>query len=340
MKIGVVGPFNPHILKDYLVEDSDKIPNINNAATSVNLYVLGLMNTGNEVEVFTTDNINGKEYVLQGDGIKIHIISNRTRIKGFRKIRCSKNIYRSIKKEINNLDIIHAEWTYEYAYAVRRFKGKKPIFCSVRDWCPYLIKLAKTIEEKYYWGMCYFMFNKVMRTKQFTFIANSNYICNQITRRYPNRSVAIIPNPFFSKKILTTKGKKTGQLNFISIAQSLIDPRKNIEVLLVAFHKYLVTNNNSKLILVGYYSREWKNQMEQKNLLDNVVLLGVIKYDDVFVFPNETYKVKKNGKFNYFFMNTVVSRAFVYRAALAAFLRYIYFSGSFRYCRRRSCAEA
>ena len=140
--------------------------------------------------------------------------------------------------EISSLDILHAEWTYEYAYAMLPFVYQKKVYCSVRDWCPYLLSIAKGWHEKVYWKTSYFMFKKIMQEHRIHFIANSNYTKERITGDYPKNDVTIIPNPIQRSFICDSRDNYPDHPVFVSISQSLQNTRKNYKKLLEAFQLY------------------------------------------------------------------------------------------------------
>lgn len=281
MTIGIAGPFNPYCVRDFFNEKAD-IPNINITASSVNIYVRSLLNCGYNVIVFTSIPFDIEPRVLRGDRIVVYCISAKYFIRGFGRYRMHKRIRESIKKEIAQIDVLHAEWTYEYALAVLPFVNTIPVFCSVRDWCPYLLANSQTLYSKYYWHMSYFMFNRVMNENRVTFIANSQYIFDKISTSYPDNKVVIIPNPIEIDSILISRDEYPVSPVFVSISASLSNPRKNIKTLLVAFKKYTSNRPEAKLILIGSYTDKWLNYIKAEKLLDNVELKGQLNRSDVF----------------------------------------------------------
>lgn len=281
MRIGIAGPFNPIIVKDYLPKNVT-VPNINMAATSVNLYVRALLQLGHSVTVFTSYPQKGKSYCIKGKRICVHLISSKFNIKGFGRARMPHRIRKEIEKEIDNLDILHAEWTYEYAYAIKKYHSIRPIYCSVRDWCPYLLTLANGWVSKYYWYMSYMLFLGVMNQREFRFIANSTYTERQILSKYPEAKVFKIPNPLLEEYVRKERADYPENTTFVSISQSLLEKRKNYKSLLLAFRKYREYRPKSVLKLIGNYTMEWKKNMTDLGLLDGVDLLGSVSHDQVF----------------------------------------------------------
>ena len=199
-----------------------------------------------------------------------------------------KRVYKALEKYIDESEIIHAQWTYEFALGALHFKGRKPLFCSVRDWCPYILSLAKGGMAKYYWTMSYFIFKKVMKGDSFKFIANSEYTKSQILGDYPEKDVAIIPNPIDSRFILRNREIYPDNPVFISISYSVASPRKNNIKLLEAFHIYHKEKPKASLILIGACPEDLKVQLEKDELLDGVILKGLQDHDDVIKLIDES----------------------------------------------------
>lgn len=281
MRIGIAGPFNPYCVADYFDKDTS-LPNVNITASSVNTYVRALLEKGHDIVVFTTDSTSDRTKVYIGKNITIYCLHNRFKIRGFTRYRMHGRIRNCVKRELNNLDILHAEWTYEYAYALLPFVSIKPVFCSVRDWCPYLLTLAKGRKEQYYWKMSYYMFKKVMKENRVRFIANSDYTYKSIKDAYPQNNVDIIPNPIQRSFIREQRDDYPEKPVFVSISQSIQNIRKNYKTLLKAFQQYLVKHPDARLILIGWYSEEWKASMDEEQLLRNVELKGSMNHDEIF----------------------------------------------------------
>lgn len=281
MKIGIAGPFNPKCVEAYFDEGID-LPNINITASSVNTYVNGLLELGHEVIVFTTDSTAQATKVFSGNHITIYAMNNKFIVRGFARYRMHKRIRKAIQREIDKIDILHAEWTYEYAYAMLPFVKEKKVYCSVRDWCPYLLSIAKDKKEKYYWRMSLFMFKRVMQERNIHFIANSNYTKEKIIGDYPNNTVTIIPNPIQRSFIIEERTNYPESPVFVSISQSIQNIRKNYITLLKAFQLYLKQRPDAKLILIGWYSEEWFQKVQDEGLLKNVELKGSMNHDDIF----------------------------------------------------------
>ena len=192
-----------------------------------------------------------------------------------------RRITNAIRKEIDELEVLHAHWTYEYAKAIIPFAGQKPIFDTVRDWCPYQLSLMKG-REKIDWLLKNRTFRQVMSEKRMTFIANSAYTKEMIIEAYPDKLVPVIPNPIDKNWILEAK-KNEEKHKIVSIATGLLSPRKNIGTLLEAFSLYRRDYQEAELHLVGGFEeqRETFKNWKEKGLLQGVTLHGLLSHDEL-----------------------------------------------------------
>lgn len=287
MRIGIVGPFNPAFIADYL-EEKD-IPSINEAATAVNTLVRELLEQGQEVKVFTQHTLLPQEYrVLKGRAVEVFMIPTGIlpNLLGFHQMIVGqfylpKRITKFIKKQIDNLDVLHAHWTYEYARAASMVSGRIPVFDTVRDWCPYQLSIMKG-RSRVDWQLKSITFRKVMADGNIKFIANSAYTHRMIKESFPDKNVPVIPNPIDKKWILDVK-KVTVKHKIVSIATGLLSPRKNIGTLLEAFSLYKRDFRDAELHLVGGYDEqnETFRQWKANGLFDGVTLHGSMPHDEL-----------------------------------------------------------
>lgn len=289
MRIGIVGPFNPAFIADYLEEKN--IPSINEAATALNTLVRELLEQGQEVKVFTQHPLLPQEYkVLKGKNVEVFLIPSGIlpHLLGFHQLVVGqfylpRRIAKVIKKEVGSLDVLHAHWTYEYARAASMLSDRIPVYDTVRDWCPYQLSIMKG-RGRLDWQLKTITFRKVMADKNITFIANSDYTKKKIIEAYPEKTVPVIPNPIDKSWILEEK-KSESQHKIISIATGLLSPRKNIGCLLEAFAMYRKKFADAELHLVGGYdkSSEVYSAWEINELLEGVVLHGALPHDELAV---------------------------------------------------------
>lgn len=289
MNIGIVSNINPGELREFLY-DNQVIPKSYSMSSSVQAIVTGLIKLGHNVIAFSpisAKSIHGKKtVVIEGPHLKIYLIRVLPKIDYLiRHLYLPQLISRFIKKELSNLDVLHAQWTYECSAATIPFSCKRPTFCSVRDWWPVQYEYFKKEDrhQRILWGRTKrIMFEKTMQDSHITFVANSEYTKRQITDLYPHYNVPIIPNPIIEEYIASNNEYVFNNV-FVSIANSLFEKRKNITTLLEAFSQYYRERKGARLILVGDYSKDdaiYKD-WQKNNLLHGVEFCGILPHDQV-----------------------------------------------------------
>ena len=294
MTIGIVSPFNPLFIKEYLNEEN--VPFLHNSATAVNTLVKSFLNKGHHVKVFTTCSDISEIKILKGKQVEVYLVPSGL-IKSKPSFKHSflldsffvhRRLSQAIDKQVNEIDVLHAHWTYDFAVACLPFVNKVPVFVTVRDWCPYIVSIQKGFANKIAWRIKYGLFKKVMDCSKVHLIANSKYTYDKIVSDYPQKNVNIIFNPIDECYIIERKQKDVSD-NFISIAQIVDDPRKNIESLLKAFSIYNKQHEDAKLHIVGGINRnsDTYKRWDREGLLKNVVLFGNMKHAEMMRLMDE-----------------------------------------------------
>lgn len=263
MRIGIVAPFNPVSVQNYFKEP---LIEANQMASSVNNLVVSFLEAGNSVCVFTLVNTTQTvKYV--GKGITLYVIGTNAKNifnRSFPSLRKQAvKLVPYIREELDNLDVIHAQWCYEYALAAREFEMVKPVYCTIRDIAPVIFKnmtvdgkLFRLI-NKLYWAYRIIVFNKVISDTNISFVANSEYTRDYFKSRFPSRQIDLIYNSIEDSNILLEPvSKEVTSPVFISIATDVDDRRKNLYVLIEAFAKLRCSYPDAKLILVGHYRKD------------------------------------------------------------------------------------
>jgi glycosyltransferase involved in cell wall biosynthesis len=281
MRIGIAIDIDPNKYKEIFPENTWQILSRNcneNAAPSVNTLILSYLKAGHYVRVFTLakDNFSIATENLNIIGIKQY---NKYPIKYLWGIFYDgESLRRAISAHLKDLDVLHAHWTYSYAYGSSFFEDKIPVFCTVRDWAPYIWKI-ESIKNKVFWSFKLIMNHLVFKHKKIHFIANSPYTAQHIKKTY-HMDVPIIPNSIHQSFI--KYDKHISPLNPIILCiSSSNDKRKNIITLLQAFTIFRKEYPNAILQLIGApftpenpKIKEWK----AKNLLNQVQLIGKISH--------------------------------------------------------------
>ena len=294
MTIGIVSPFNPSSVKEFF--PNTKPPVINEGATSVNTLVRSLLQEGHTLKVFTICNDIVNTEILVGKNIEVYLIPTllSSKISGFKHhllldaYYVHKRLSDAVKKEIKNLDVLHAHWTYDFAEACLPFVKEIPVFVTVRDWAPLQYNMQNRLIDKLVWAIKLKKFRKVMGNKDVYYIANSEYTLELILSKYPNSQTIVIPNPI-KKELVSEVVPNKIEHSFISISIDLDEPRKNISSLILAFKQYKEKYNNAELHLVGSINKEGDNYKTwvEKGLLDGVSFHGKMNHPDIMKLMDE-----------------------------------------------------
>jgi glycosyltransferase involved in cell wall biosynthesis len=283
MKIGIASPININFFIDFFLDAESQNIIKNNArnvvATSVHSLIQSLLEDGNFVRIFT---LSKTSFYLKGSGIEIYGIEK------FEKYPINylwgnfieaNNLKKVIESNLSDLDVLHAHWTYIFAYAASAFTDKIPVFCTVRDWAPYIWKIESP-KNKITWTFKYIMNEMVFKNKKIHFISNSPYTANKIKNKYGIKT-PIIPNSVKDSFLINKERITPCSLDLLCISSSN-DKRKNIITLLYAFQELLKEYPEAKLSLVGSpFTRKNKEiqSWSALGLLKNVFLLGSVKHN-------------------------------------------------------------
>lgn len=279
MRIALVTPFNPKELADYLDDEKDII-NVQVSMSSVHALARGLIKMGHTVSIITACvGPNNDIITYHGANVYIHIAQCKHSVFGLAFVPMLRRIIRKHQKEY---DVIHAQWTYAFAYSIIPFSRDVLSFCSVRDWCPYLMTFKGTFREKVNLRILNYFFKRVMSVNNLIKVANSSYISKRIRNYCGIEQVPLIPNPIKSELLLTGEKHYPERTTFISIAQSLKDSRKNIATLLKAFELYLKEEPCARLILIGAGREEYFRSFDiSAHIFQNIKFLGVLPHKEV-----------------------------------------------------------
>lgn len=284
MNICIVSPFNPISIVDYLYEDSvPKAFDNHCSSSSVNALVKGFLQLGHRVVVVTSCFID-KDILLKGRNIEVHILSSCRR--GFalivpEELYMAKRIKRVLSLLKNDVDVIHAQWAYMYALATFKTAGEVPTYCTVRDWCPFILSVQKGLKNKFRWSIKRIVFECVMRNKYINHVANSNYTHSCISKYNSKKVIPLIPNSVVDDFVLKEERKYPVDPVIISICQDIDEPRKNIKTLIMAFEKLLISCPSARLVLVGNYSLGRGSIYEMvidREIESKVEFVGIVKH--------------------------------------------------------------
>lgn len=301
MTIGIVSHISAGVLTEYLYDEyKDYCTNLSkDYAPAVTTLAKEFLDVGHELVIFTLDPKATKELILYGPNVTIYVAPSNPRNKFLRFLspllgRNLRTINRLLKRNKKKLDVISVHWTREYAISVRKLIKEIPVFVTVRDIIPYIVKTQKLSIKNYKWGIIYLMNEFVMRNKGYRFIANSQYTANSI-KKYWGKNAPVIPNPtldkYFDIPYEANNNDDIHELSTISISQP-DDKRKNIPTLLKAFQIVHKKHKNARLNIIGQSFTQDNpiiQQYQEQGLLEGVKLKGTMPHDDVLKFLSHSH---------------------------------------------------
>lgn len=280
MNIAVVSHFNPSELKDWL-DNPACVKNNGIVSSSVHAIVRGFLSQGHQVTVISSNPGPSDELIrYTGKQLSIFMVQYKHGLMGLRVIPKMRQF---IWEHLNEFDVLHAHWTYSYAYTILPFVGMKPCFCSVRDWCPYLMTLPTPWSQKLNIWVNYYFFRSVMASEKMIKLANSHYTAEKIAEWYhTTEPQLIIPNPLRSDIILDERKYQPETPVFTSISSLLTDPRKNIGTLLKAFHRLRTEYPSAMLQLVGTgCQKDFEHLSASEDFFEGVIFFGRKTHQEV-----------------------------------------------------------
>jgi len=291
MRIGILAPVGVESFLEYFDDlESQLIIRKNSrlcTASAVISLAKGFISEGHFVRLFTLCNSHFyiKSPQLEIVGVKRN--NNYFIRNSLRTFVDASSIDKALSDKTEDLDVLHAHWTYEFAFAAKDYANQLPIFCTVRDYAPYIWKI-ESLKNKVAWLFKYIMNEMVFQSQSIHFVANSPYTQSLIKKRY-NIDAPIIPNPIKGSFLKNNNPIDKDQLCVLCVSSSL-DRRKNLDTLLKAFQELLIHFPSALLVLVGTpfsLSNPIVQRWGSQGLLQSVRLIGGIKHDDLIQYYDE-----------------------------------------------------
>ncbi len=199
MKIGIAGPISTESVTKYLSSEISSLPRGYPGAPFLGTIIATLIERGHEVSAYTLDmtlpHTLKSPLVASGQNFKIYYSPWRRhsfRPNGWQPgfmldffAAERRSLLRAIT--LDQPDIVHAHWTYEFALAA--IASKRPYLVTAHD-SP--VQVLRHMPNAYRLGR-YFMARTVFR-KARTLTAVSPYLKSEI-QRYSSVPVTVIPNP-------------------------------------------------------------------------------------------------------------------------------------------------
>jgi len=285
MKIGITTPLDISYFLNYFTDSKAKAIIKENTrpavATSVHTLIQSYLNNHHFVRIFT---LATNTFYIKGNGIEIYGIKSIEQypVKFLWGDFVNANtVKKALKNNISDLDVLHAHWTYTYAYAASAYTNQIPVFCTVRDWATYIWKI-ESLKNKITWSFRVLMNELVFKNRNIHFISNSPYTAARIEKKYGLKT-PIIPNPLKDSFLKIEDNNSITNLELLCISSSN-DKRKNVKTLLMAFKKLSKKYPEAHLSLVGGPFTETNEEMKlwkSEALLNNVTLVGLVKHNEL-----------------------------------------------------------
>ena len=245
MKIVICGPVSLHLIRDLVDETDSEMPK--GYQYPLAAYLARMLHArGHEVALVTSSTLTRTTRVWHGERFRIYHTPRR------RFFRFTLDAYASERhymlKAIRDFapDIIHAQWTYEFAHVA--MTSGYPTLVTARDAPWTILRHAKTPYRLYRALYAHYVIPRIERMS-----AISLYVADQIRKEYGyERGVELIPNGL-SRALFSARPERAVDVDkavsFISV--SGWDPRKNVKTLLRAFDQVRRGLPDAKLILIG-----------------------------------------------------------------------------------------
>jgi L-malate glycosyltransferase len=270
MKIGIMGPMD---LKSINLGDIKvELPEVYSFPLISHL-INGIMDHGHEVIAFTTSSRIENPQIIKGSNNLTICIGKTSKSPG----------RRLFKQEIDGLveliksyppDIIHAHWTYEFAWAA--IKSNLPHVVTIHDIASVILRDKFDPYRAIRWYM-----NRVTMNKAKHMIANSNYTFNMLNNSEKQKTRII--NNFYPKG-LDLIPFALNKENYIITVSNAFDKRKNIQASLKAFSIMRNQFPDLKYYLVGHVMNpggEAYKYANENNLHHNVNFIGSKDYVEI-----------------------------------------------------------
>ena len=273
LHVGIAAPIYLPLLSDYL-DNADAIEVEGMGGFSVTYLVRTLLSLGVKVSIYTLDPRQTKPLLIEGSRLKVYCGHFRTHGR-------MKDLMRLERKQIEGFmdvddpDLIHAHWTYEYAWAA--VASGKPNLITVRDWSPAILSYHKDL-----YRLGRFLMDRVVMRKGGNFSVNSPYLYDKV-RRVTKRKVLLTPNAIPAEWFLECDKKRSSTFEIVSINNGFRG-RKNVARLIEAFALVRKEFSDARLSLIGdayQLGGEAYLWAQERDLLQNILFKGMLSNSEI-----------------------------------------------------------
>lgn len=300
MKIGIAGPILIDSLKKYLTITDFEQLKLGFGGTAVNNLIIGLLEKGQKVSVYSLDISIDKPIIIEGTNLKIYLGIYRKSGK-LRMLDFFHKEIQQIKEFIitDKPDVVNAHWSYEFA--IGAIKSKVPTIVTFRDNAWQILKIKKDA-----YRIVRFLMDKWVKSHAKNIVVNSPYLKQMF---HEESKVTIIPNSF-NDNLFSFKPKKipSSTIKIVSILNGW-GKIKNPKPALFAFKKIdEIYNEKIEYYLIGPgYEKggEGYKWAQKHNLLKNVYFWGSLK-NNVLLKKLKEYHILLHPAIEESFGNTLV----------------------------------
>jgi len=283
MKIGIAGPISTESVKELLEGDISALPLGYTGAPFLGTLIKTLIKKGHQVSAYTLDMslpprqlqplcVEGHNFKIYYSPLRKHSIRPNARYLG----RSLDFFYREIQSlktamQIDQPDIVHAHWSYEFALAA--IYSKIPYLITCHD-SP--LQVLKYMPNHYRFGRLLMAIWVFKKAKALT--AVSPYLKDEITK-FTNAEIVVIPNPTPREPIKPEIDESLLDLSApkIVMISNGWENRKNAKPALLAFNKLLNNKPDATFHMFGVDfqidgpAHQWA---KQENIDKNMVFHG------------------------------------------------------------------
>lgn len=245
LHIAVLGPVDLGHLRSLcgeMVESTDQATGHPGAVALATLtYALALR--GSRLTVITTAaDVRQPRHEILPNGVTVIAVPQRVGGYGRDFQRVERRELSQALASLDDVDLVHAHWTYEYALAALSAR-RTPLLVSVRDWAPAILRRNLHPYNVARLG------SQLYVTRRAPFLtANSPYIVSRLRRL--GRDPFLLPNPISDEAFDWTRDAGHTLQRVVAINNGFVR-HKNVETLLRAFALIRLHMPAASLALVG-----------------------------------------------------------------------------------------
>jgi L-malate glycosyltransferase len=277
MRVAICGPVDVRALTRWL-DVTDRYAELPRglASSTITQLVVGLLERGHELAVVTLDPHIERPCHLTGTQLSVRIGPSRPRRRARDAFAAERRIIsEALHREMP--DLIHAQWTYEYALGA--IPCPAPTLVTVHDWAPRILRYQPTPYRS-----VRLMMNLVALAGATALTGPSPYIAERV-HRLTGRLVRVIPNGIADELFQPrTEPPSLGRPEIIAVNNGY-SGFKNVGSLLRAFALVRAQIPGSRLRLVGIghepagAARRWA---AEHDLLEEVTFHGPVTQEELF----------------------------------------------------------